>query len=87
MLVAGSSFNLFPISDFILTQENIDNLVTDLNYVVERDFPSSLVSTSDIYNAVASPEVCHNQFYQLNFSTPEVFCRCRRKCSTLTYRD
>ena len=74
MLGAGSSFNLCPRNDLIITQENTDNPVTDLNSGVEIGFTKSLVSTSVIYTTVASLALYHSQFYYLHFSTLEVSC-------------
>ena len=57
MLVSGLSFNLCPINDSISTQDNTDKTVTDLNYVLEKVFPVSLVSTSGLYTSVSIPEL------------------------------
>ena len=46
MLGAVSYFTLCPRNDFILTQDNTDNKVTNLNSGLHRGFTASLVRTS-----------------------------------------
>ena len=55
MLGTGSSFTLCTINQSILTQHNTDNSVTNLNYGVDRGFPSSLMLDSVLSTAVYSP--------------------------------
>ena len=62
MLGARSSLNLCQRNDFILTKDNIDSPVTNSNYLMERGVNASLVSTSFIFTAVASPALCYIQF-------------------------
>ena len=62
MLGDGSSLILCPINAFILTQDNIYNPVTNLDFGAERGFPASLVSTSVLSNADVSLSMYHSQF-------------------------
>ena len=59
--------NSTPRNEYILTQNNIDNSVTNFNSVVERDFPASLVSDSFLFNTVTIPKLYDSQFYYMYF--------------------
>ena len=74
MLGTGLSLTLFTRNCFILTQDNMDNLVTNFNSGVERAFPDILVSTIVLSTAVLIPTLCHSQFYSFHFSALEFSC-------------
>ena len=63
VLGSSSSFTLSPINDLVITQDSTDNPVTELNYLVERGFPVSSVSTSVLSTGVVIPALLHSQFH------------------------